>query len=132
MTRLNWYNWEKVGSEKHIRGLPIHAEWSPTEDTIYIRSNDPGIVSHIALGHEIAHWRSPFPGEGLGDELNAWEEAIYNLMRAGEWTPEAKAQVTWALRSYVEEAGVEDIDKETRWWIGRLEDRARKRLRGDK
>ena len=123
MARLEFYKW-RLGEHK-----PIHAEWSPTEDTIYVRSDDPKLQAHVALGHEIAHWRAAFQGEGFGEESNAWEEAIYNLKRVGEWTPEAKEQVTWALRSYFPETGEGDPDKELRWWIGRLEDRARRRLR---
>lgn len=127
MPRLEWYKWRSG------KGLPIHAEWSPTEDIIYIPSDDPRTPPHIAISHEMGHWKGSTGigevGTNLGNELNAWEEAIYNLMRAGEWTPEAKEQVTWALRSYVEETGVEDPGRETRWWILRLENRARKRLR---
>ena len=116
MPKLEYYDWE-MG-----KGLPIHAEWSPIEHTIYIRRDDPDISPHIGIAHELGHYKLDVDST-FGGEITAWEEAIYNLMRAGEWNKESREEVVWALSS-----GRDNFEEEARWWINRMEQKARQRL----
>lgn len=121
MPKIDWYEW-RAG-----RDLPPHAEYSPTKQTVYIRLDDPYLVPYVSLGHELAHIRLDMDSS-LAGEIEVWTETVYNLMRAGEWTPEAKEQVIWALSSYTEAYGAENPVEEARAWVDRIEQRARQRL----
>ena len=119
MPRLEYYDW-KLG-----RRLPIHSEWSPTERIIYIRGDDPDIEPHVAIAHELGHYKDYEDYSiGMGEEIRAWEEAVYNLMRAGEWNKEVEEQVVWALTG-----DRENFESEARWWVNRMEQKARQRLK---
>jgi len=134
--------WGREGGEKHRsskllpRGVdPALGKWKtlPTYvmETVVVGS-DPDIEPHVAFGHEAAHYKLGHvsgysSGTGIGEEVDAWNETIYNLMGGGEWTPRAKKSAILALSSYFE--GIEDDPKkEARGWINRAEDRAKRLL----
>lgn len=121
MPKLHWYNYEEG------KGLPEHSEWVPEDKEIYIRADDPRMESHAALAHELAHWEEGATEATLSEEIRAWEVAIRNLVKVGGWTPEVKEQAIWALGGYFGEFGSERPDSEARWWINRMEARARGR-----
>ncbi len=129
MPRLECYDWE-VGSGKH---LPIHSEWSPVDDTLYIRRNDPKISSKVGIAHELGHIKGYGRSDStsVGGEIVAWENAIRGLVKSGGWDAESKGQVIWALTSYMElRYPSDEAEKEARDWVNRMESRARRELRG--
>jgi len=117
MPKIEWYDW-KAG-----RRLPIHSEFNPVEQAVYIRRDDPDIDPHVSMGHELAHVKLDVDST-FGGEIEAWEETIYNLMRADEWDNEVKEQIVWALTG----DSVGNFEDEARWWVNRAEKRAEARL----
>jgi len=115
MPKLEWI-------KDYKSDIPIHSSWSPIGDTITIVADDK-VEPHIAIAHELGHITTEADSSFAG-EVRAWEEAIYHLMRVGEWTKDARSQSIWALSGYVG-----NDEKEAEWWIKRMENRARERLR---
>jgi len=120
MPKLEWYDLDRILKGNYYS---MHSEFIPSENTVLIRSDDPGVEPHIAIAHELGHITTEADSSFAG-EVRAWEEAIYHLMSVGEWTKDAKAQAIWALSGYVG-----NDEKEAEWWIKRMENRARERLR---
>src|SRR4030042_7086915 len=97
---------------------------SPLIGDISIATDNPVVTPFVSLSHEIAHKKLGHH-KILGNvsaEVDAWELTIFQLMQGGEWKEAIKAEAIYALNSYI---GNYD---EAKWWIERLEQRAKREL----
>lgn len=112
---------------------PEHAIYEQFTRDIYAPSDDPEVPVHLALSHELAHFKKHemlSPISEISGEIEAWEETIRQLKSSGEWNEKAKDFAIMALATCLNPDTQEKREEEAKWWINRLESRIDRELRG--
>lgn len=130
MPRLLWYKMGEKPDDVSFSHAYTRREQDSGRYEVGIPYDDPVMEPHLALSHEIAHIREghfdfdePEMSQ-ISTEIAATERTIEQLMSGGEWTRQAKDSLTSALSSYIS-------GEDAKWWMDRLEKRARKKLGRD-